>query len=151
MLHKLKDVFASFQRHEVKYLVIGGIAAVLHGVPRATFDLDILIEATPDNAQRLLDALLDAKLGTATLITSKELLAQEITIFKDRVRIDVQIATPGLRFEDAWPRRETMEYQGQKFYVVSRDDLIASKRAAGRERDLEDVRLLELGDEGESP
>ena len=95
MLNLLRDVFASFQRHEVKYLVIGGIAAVLHGVPRATFDLDILIEATPDNAQHLLDALLDAKLGTAALITPEELLAQEITIFKDRVRIDVQIATPG--------------------------------------------------------
>ena len=41
-----------------------------------------------------------------------------------------------------------MEYQEQGFEVVSRDDLIASKRAAGREVDLEDVRLLELSDEG---
>jgi len=54
MLNQLRDVFASFQKHEVKYVVIGGIAAVLHGVPRATFDLDILIEAKPDNAQRFL-------------------------------------------------------------------------------------------------
>jgi hypothetical protein len=44
MLNRLKDVFWSFQEHNVKYLVIGGIASVLHGVPRATFDLDILIE-----------------------------------------------------------------------------------------------------------
>ena len=51
MLNRLQDVFESFQKHQVKYLIIGGIAAVLHGVPRATFDLDILIEATPDNAQ----------------------------------------------------------------------------------------------------
>jgi hypothetical protein len=145
MLNRLKGVFASFQEHDVKYVVIGGIAAVLHGVPRATFDLDILIEATPDNAQRLLDALLDAKLGTASLTSVKELLAHEITIFQDRVRLDVQTSTPGLRFEDAWRNRETMEYEGQAFYVVSRDDLIASKRAAGREVDLEDVRLLELG------
>jgi len=142
MLNLLRDVFASFQRHEVKYLVIGGIAAVLHGVPRATFDLDILIEATPDNAQHLLDALLDAKLGTAALITPEELLAQEITIFKDRVRIDVQIATPGLRFEDAWPRRTALTYEGQRFEVVSLADLIQSKTAAGREVDLEDVRIL---------
>lgn len=47
MLNQLRDVFASLQRHQVNYAVIGGIAAVLHGVPRATFDLDILIEATP--------------------------------------------------------------------------------------------------------
>ena len=54
MLNLLKDVFSSLQRHNVRYIVIGEIAAVLHGVPRATFD-------------------------------------QEITIFKDRVRIDVQV------------------------------------------------------------
>ena len=67
MLNRLQDVFRSFQQHDVRYVVIGGIAAVLHGVPRATFDLDILIEATPDNARRLLDALLDARLDTASL------------------------------------------------------------------------------------
>lgn len=67
MLNQLKDVFLCFQKHEVRYLVIGGIAAVLYGVPRATFDLDILIEATPDNSSRLLDALVEARLGTAEL------------------------------------------------------------------------------------
>jgi len=144
MLNLLKDVFSSLQRHKVRYILIGGIAAVLHGVPRATFDLDILIEAKPENAKNLLKAFLDAGLGTAALTTPEELLSQEITIFKDRVRIDVQTSTPGLKFEEAWERRETMEYQKQKFYVVSREDLISSKRAAGRPVDLEDVRLLEL-------
>jgi hypothetical protein len=52
MLDRLADVFKSFQEREVRYVVIGGIAAVLHGVPRATFDLDILIDATADNAHR---------------------------------------------------------------------------------------------------
>lgn len=42
MLNRLRDVFESLSEHEVRYLVIGGIAAVLHGVPRATFDLDLL-------------------------------------------------------------------------------------------------------------
>ena len=144
MLNLLKDVFSSLQRHKVRYVVIGGIAAVLHGVPRATFDLDILIDTDPDNARKLLVALLEANLGTAAMTTAEELLSQEITIFKDRVRIDVQTSTPGLKFEDAWEHRETMDYQNQKFYVASRDDLIASKRASGRSVDLEDVRLLEL-------
>ena len=58
MLNRLKDVFSSLEKHEVKYVVIGGIAAVLHGVPRATFDLDILIKASPDNAKRLLKAFI---------------------------------------------------------------------------------------------
>ncbi|MBA3513638.1 MAG: hypothetical protein H0T77_04590 [Pyrinomonadaceae bacterium] len=144
MLDQLQSVFASFQRYEVKYLVIGGIAAVLYGVPRATFDLDILIEPNGDNSQRLLDALANAKLGTASMTTAEEILATEITVFKDRIRLDVQTSTPGLVFAGAWERRVTMSYRGQQFYVVARDDLIASKRAAGRTVDLEDVRILEL-------
>lgn len=143
MLNQLQGVFASFQKHNVKYVIIGGIAAVLYGVPRATFDLDILIESNTTNAQRLLNALLEANLGTATLISAEELIAHEITIFKDRIRIDVQTKTPGLQFEIAWQNREIMEYQNQTFYVVSCDDLIASKRASGREIDLEDVQILE--------
>jgi len=75
MLNRLKDVFKSFQQHEVRYVVIGGIAVVLYGVPRATFDLGILIEATPENAQRLLDALIDVRMGTATLTNVDEILA----------------------------------------------------------------------------
>lgn len=101
MLNQLGEVFASFHKHQVKYVIISGIAAVLYGVPRPTFDLDILIEATDDNAERLLEAMIDARLGTATLITAKQLLEKEITIFQDRVRIDVQTRTPGIAFDSA--------------------------------------------------
>jgi hypothetical protein len=142
MLNRLQTVFASLHSHHVKYVVIGGIAAVLYGVPRATFDLDILIEATPENASRLLEALLEAGLGTAALTTTENVLANEITVFNDRVRIDAQTSTPGLQFADAWKNRATMNYQGQEFYVVSLDDLIASKSAAARPVDLEDVKML---------
>ena len=142
MLDQLQTVFASFQKNDVKYLVIGGIAAVLYGVPRATFDLDILIEPTKENAQRLLDALLDAGFGTADMTSSEEIINTEITIFTDRVRLDVLTATPGISFIDAWQRRRTMSYQEQEFDVVSLGDLIESKTAAGRDVDLEDVRIL---------
>ena len=144
MLNRFQDVFRSFQKHEVKYVVIGGIAAILHGVPRATFDLDILIEATLDNARCLLNALLDAGLGTAALTSPADVLANEITVFKDRVRLDVQTSTPGLRFADAWSHRKKVEFQGQEFFILSKEDLVSSKRAAGRPLDLEDARLLEL-------
>jgi hypothetical protein len=114
MLDQLQSVFASFQKNEVKYVVIGGVAAVLYGVPRATFDLDVL--------------------------------AKEITIFTDRSRLDVQTSTPGLEFEGAWQRRVTMNYKGQSLEVVSLPDLIASKRASGRDVDLDDVRILTSSD-----
>lgn len=148
MLNRLQDVFRSFQEHDVKYVVIGGIASILHGVPRATFDLDILIEASPENARRLLDALLDAGLGTASLTTVENLLANEITIFRDRVRVDVQTSTPGITFGDAWEHRKTISYHDQKFFILSKRDLISSKRAAGRDIDIEDVRLLEIPESG---
>ena len=113
MLNQLQGVFASFHSHNVRYVIIGGIAAILYGVP---------------------------------LTTTEELLAHEITIFQDKVRIDVQTSTPGIDFGHAWAEREEMSYAGEVFYLVSRRHLIASKRAAGREQDLEDVKLLELGD-----
>ncbi|NIP25074.1 MAG: hypothetical protein GWN67_14890 [Phycisphaerae bacterium] len=144
MLNRLQDVFKFFQQHEVRYMVIGGVASVLYGVPRATFDLDILIEATTENAQRLLEALMEAGFGTATMTTAAEIVKHEITVFNDRIRIDVQTSTPGVSFEDAWRRRKTVNYQGQDFFVLSREDLIANKRASARKVDLEDVRLLEL-------
>ena len=52
MLNRYQAVFRSLNSHDVRYVVIGGIAAVLHGVPRATFDLDLLIDATPETARR---------------------------------------------------------------------------------------------------
>lgn len=142
MLSSLRGVFRSFQNHEVRYVVIGGIAAILHGVPRATFDLDILIEATKENAEHLLQALLEAGMGTAALTTVEDILANEITVFKDFVRIDVQTSTPGLTFETAWNNKVDAIFDGQPFHVVNRQDLIASKSAAGRQVDLDDVRVL---------
>jgi hypothetical protein len=122
VLNRLRAVFSCLHSNEVRCVVIGGVAAVLHGVPRATFDLDLLIEPSEPNGVRLLKALEEAGLGTAALIDARRLLAHEITIFKDRVRVDVMTSTPGLAFED----------------------VMASKRAAGRAKDLEDVRVLEL-------
>jgi len=109
MLNRLQDVFRSLQRHEVRYVVIGGISAILHGIPRVTFDLDILIEPTPENTRRLLDALLEAELGTAALTSVDDLLANEITVFQDRVRIDVLTSTPGITFTRAWKNRLTVD------------------------------------------
>jgi len=136
----------------VKYVVIGGVASVSHGVPRATFDLDILVEATTDNAQRLLVALAEAGFGTARMTSPEEVLAHEITVFNDRIRIDVRTRTPGVSFSDVWRRRTILKYQGQELFVVIRDDLVAAKRASGRPVDLEDVRQLQApkpGDEGD--
>jgi hypothetical protein len=76
------------------------------------------------------------------MTSAREIVDTEVTIFTDRIRLDVQTSTPGIDFEDAWRQRKTMMYEGQRFEVVSFSDLIKSNTAAGRDVDLEDVRLL---------
>jgi len=76
------------------------------------------------------------------LTNPEKILENEITVFKDKVRIDVQTSTPGITFSESWTKKEVMTFKGQQFYVLAKDDLIASKKAAGRNIDLEDVRML---------
>lgn len=90
---------------------------------------------------------MEAGLGTAALTTVDQLLDHETRIFQDRVRLGVQTKTPGIDFTDAWRNRQTVTYQDQEFHILSKADLTASKRAAGREIDLDDVRILEIDDE----
>lgn len=78
------------------------------------------------------------------MISAEKLLTQEVVIFQDRVRVDVQTKTPGLEFEKVWKRKKEVEHQGQKFFILSLEDLIASKKASGRKIDMEDVEALEL-------
>jgi predicted nucleotidyltransferase len=137
-----RDLYASFASHNVKYLLIGGAAAITHGVNRITVDVDVLIEATPENAAAVLDALVEIGLGTATLITPQELLSQQVTIFEDLLPVDVHTQTPGIRFEEAWARRRVESIDGVRVDLLSLNDLIASKEAAGRPVDLEDVTAL---------
>lgn len=111
-------------------------------MPRSTLDIDLLIEASEANAAALLAALRDSGLGTACLIEPCDLLRMGVVVFEDVLRVDVQARTPGLVFEDAWERRRTETLDGVPVSLVSRDDLIASKEAAGRPIDLEDVRAL---------
>lgn len=142
MLDRLPAVFKCLSDREVRYLVIGGVAAIVHGVPRTTFDLDILVEATTDNAARLLDALDDAGIASSRLTDAAGILTHEITVFRDILRIDVQTRTPGIDFAEAWDRRETRLIDGVPYWIVSKRDLIAAKEAAGRPRDIDDLRAL---------
>jgi hypothetical protein len=147
MLRDLKALFASLAKNDVRYVVIGGIAAVLHGVPRATFDIDLLIEATTENVERLLKSMLEAGFATADLTTAADVCRAEITIFPDRIRVDVLTVAPGINFLGAWQSKETVNFEGQDFYVLSKNDLIISKQAAGRPVDLDDVRALTQSEE----
>jgi predicted nucleotidyltransferase len=144
-----RDLYASFASHEVKYLLIGGAAAILHGVNRTTVDVDVLIEATPANAAAALEALQEIGLGTAYLITPEELAAQPITLFEDVLPVDIHTRTPGIDFETAWGRREVGMIHGVPVNLLALVDLIASKEAAGRPQDLQDLEWLRRFERGE--
>lgn len=138
------NLYKSLNKYKVKYLVIGGISAILHGVPRTTLDIDIAIEPTENNAKNLLKALLDAGLYTASLTSVNGILDNEISIFKDRIRLDVQTKTPGIDFKKAWKRKTVFKISGINVYSLSIDDLICSKKASGRKEDKEDIKYLKL-------
>lgn len=142
MLQDHLDIYKSLNVHHVKYLVIGGVAAIFYGSPRMTKDLDLFIEATSPNAAKLLEALAAAGVGTATLTTPKKILANELTVLEDYVRVDVLTRIKGLTFQEAWPKRLMRMLGGVRVPVVSLDQLIQSKQASARSLDLQDVETL---------
>ncbi|MBM3475433.1 MAG: hypothetical protein FJX75_19385 [Armatimonadetes bacterium] len=144
-----KDLYESFASHGVRYMLIGGVAAILHGADRHTVDVDIFIEPTPENAAKALQALRDVGFGTAFDIEADELLEKNVIIFDDVIPVDLHTHPPGLDFGSAWRRAEIHELHGVPVMVVSLEDLIASKEAAGRPQDLQDLEWLRRFQRGE--
>jgi hypothetical protein len=142
-INRLAPVFACLNSAKAKYLVIGGIAVAACGVPRATEDLDLAIDPTRSNARRVLRALAEAGLGTATLIDAKGLLEKDVTMLRDRLPVDVLARAKGLDFRKAWKRRVLRKVGKHQVPFASLEDLIAMKRAAGRPIDRADLEYLE--------
>ena len=143
MITRSKALFAALEKNKVKYVIIGGVAAILHGVPRMTGDIDIFIETSRDNTQRMLNTLADLGYETTELVTPDGLVAVKFLIFENGIKIDVMLV-PGLDFATAWANRETMYASKQAFYIISKADLITSKLASGRKKDLADVAALQI-------
>ena len=146
MLKDQKELLSVFNAHSVEYLIVGGHAVNAHGVPRTTKDLDVFIRPEPANAAKVYAALaaFGAPLGGITesdFDGNPELILQ---IGVEPSRVDVlQSIGGGVLFEDAWAKRvqgRIDEHLTAPF--ISREDLIASKRGAGRLRDLADVEEL---------
>jgi hypothetical protein len=124
-------------------MVVGGYAVVQYAEPRFTKDLDLLIATDSKNAEAVYNAL--RKFGAPLIgLTSKD-FAEEGFFFQmgvPPVRVDVIMGIPGIRFEECWSRRVEVDFDSLKVIFISKKDLIASKRAAGRPQDLIDADLL---------
>jgi predicted nucleotidyltransferase len=125
-----------------RYLVIGGIACILHGYVRATTDLDVLIERNAENAERVLQGLARTGYGFAREWSARELLARPITVIGDDPAVDVFTVAWTVRYEDAVRRAASVEVEGVVIPFIGLDDLIATKRT-GRLQDAADIEVLE--------
>ena len=137
------DLLQIFNANKVKYLVIGGYAIVQYAEPRFTKDLDVLISTDLVNAEAVYNALHEFG-APLTGLTPKD-FSEEGFFFQmgvPPVRVDVLMGIPGIQFEECWNRRVEVDFDGLKVIFISKLDLIASKRAAGRPQDLIDVDLL---------
>jgi hypothetical protein len=138
------DLLSAFNAAEVRYLVVGAYAVGVHGHPRATKDLDVWIEASPENATRLIDALraFGAPLGELEA-RDFETPGTGFMMGNPPWRIDVLTQIDGVRFEEVAPRAIEASFDGVPTRVIGLEDLLTNKRAAGRLQDLADVRALE--------
>ncbi|WP_437813253.1 DUF6036 family nucleotidyltransferase [Sorangium sp. So ce1078] len=124
--------------------MVGGHAVSLHARPRSTKDLDLWLDAAPDNIERACAALQGFGIPLDIVSELRAARTDEI-VWMGRVpaRIDFLQSISGIEFETAWSRRVTASFEGVPIYFIGRDDLIANKRATGRPQDLRDVRALE--------
>jgi hypothetical protein len=138
------ELFASFNAHQVRALVVGGYAFAFHARPRYTKDLDLWIEPSPDNVERLLRALADFGFGSLGLTVGDfERPGQFVQLGYPPNRIDLMTSIPGLTFEEAWAHRIEDRYGTEPVCFLAKDDLIRNKRAVGRRQDLLDLEILE--------
>jgi predicted nucleotidyltransferase len=125
-----------------RYLVIGGIACILHGYVRATTDIDVLIERTPDNAERVLAGLAETEYGFAREWSSAQLLVRPITVVGDDPGVDIFTTAWTVNYEDVIGRGKSALVEGVTIPFIGLDDLIATKRT-GRLQDAADIEMLE--------
>lgn len=128
---------------EARFLVVGAYALAHHARPRATGDLDIWVESTPENARRVHGAL--HAFGAPLTDLSVADLTQPDVVYQIGIvprRIDILTSLTGLAFADAWPQRVMGSLGDLTCPFIGRAELIRNKRALGRPRDLADLEAL---------
>ena len=134
------DLLRAFIAADVRFLIVGAYALALHGRPRATGDLDVWIEATPDNAVRVMKALV--AFGAPLADVSLEDFSREGVTYQIGVppgRIDILTELTGLTFAEAWPDRMRRAFGDVEVDFIGRVAFIRNKRATGRAKDLGDI------------
>lgn len=142
------DFVTLCNRFEVKYLVIGGYAVSVHGYPRSTKDLDILIELSDENAEKVKKVV--DEFGFASLkLTKSDFLKKDFVtqLGFEPVRIDIINDIDGLDFGKAWDNKRMVKYEGVEIPFIGYNELLILKAIAGRPQDIADIDKLKKRNE----
>lgn len=145
MNQDFRDLLRALLDHDVRFLVVGAYALAVHGHPRATGDIDVWVDATPDNAARVYRAL--QAFGAPLMDLSEADLATPGVVFQMGLpprRIDILTRLSGIDFDAAWRARTESRFGDVVVPVIGFDHLITNKRATGRPKDVVDADELEL-------
>jgi predicted nucleotidyltransferase len=137
------DLLNLFNANNVKYLIIGGYAVIQYAEPRYTKDLDIWISVDNPNAASVYKAL--KEFGAPLTGLTEADFAEEGYFYqmgRPPMRVDILMGIPGIDFANAWKQRVEVDFDGLIVKFISREDLIAVKKASGRPQDLIDANLL---------
>ncbi len=129
------------KENKVRFVVIGATAFPVHGYSRATLDIDIFIKPEKNNAKNTLNALKQFGYDVADL-TINDLLTNKILIRQYIVETDIHPFVKGITFEQVWRNKVKAKFGGIFVWFASLDDLIKMKYAAGRPKDIEDIKYL---------
>ena len=146
-----KELLKKFNEHQVKYLVVGAYAVMKYTEPRYTKDFDIWVEPVSANAQRVFEAL--AEFGAPMNEVQVGDFANPELVFQigiEPLRIDIMMGIKGLQFSDAWPQRVESKFEDIAMNLISKEDLLVAKKAAGRPQDLIDADGLKLSQDIEA-
>lgn len=139
------DILQALVDRGVEFLVVGAHAMAVHGVPRATGDLDLFVRPSRENAERLMEALREfgAPVDSHGLKQSDfEAAGTVYQIGLPPRRIDLMTEIDGIGFQVAWDSRRVLEIEGLAIAFIGKEALIENKKATGRDKDAVDVRLL---------
>ena len=139
------DMLRALQAAGARYLIVGAHALAGHGIPRATGDLDIWVEATAANAARVWQALTNFGAPIEGLgIEQRDFIepGMVVQVGLPPRRIDLMTSITGIEFDAAWATHVTVTVAGIAIPVLGRESLLANKRALGRPQDLADVDAL---------
>ena len=146
-----EGLLRSLNAHSVEYVVIGAAAFPVHGYARATLDVDLFVRPTAENVSRLRQGLTEFGYDLSD-VTDEELRTKKILIRQHVLETDLHPFVAGVTFDEVWSRRLIDRLGDTPAAFACLDDLIRMKEAAGRPKDLEDLRYLRgLRDDDSQP